>query len=1456
MKNLTKIFMAVVAGMFAFSCVTDTTEDLGVNIQGNWGGAAEVTLSLEAARTQLGEKADGVYPLYWSEGDAIAINGTASNPLVEAGNAAATFQFNEAVAYPHCVVYPAPAVAAVEEAAEPTTVYPVNFLATQPYTAGTFAQGAAPMYGYGVAPADGEAAPAIEMQHLSGVLRFAVVGNGETLKTLNIKSLSSKISGAFTVDCTNGTLVADENASNTITVTFPEGTVLGEEPLVVYVAVPAGKHGEIWATLRTAEDKMTVKFNSDVKPLVAGNIREFKQFTYQANEGDTDASVFEIDSKETLIEFARIASVFAPRTTAKVVANIDMSGYDWKPIEGFGAYTFDGGKEDGFSINGLNAPLFGSTAATIQNLNLTGVNITTDRTQAGAVACQLYGPAMTNVSASGALVVNNTTFTTTASMEAFDVINYGGLVGIAGGVAFENCENRVNITVQSIVDLAWAVAAVEAKSAAVPRGTIGGAIGAAHSKSSFTNIDNYGTITIAKSVYSNYTYVGGVLGTMVNKNAPAVVTFTGCDNHGKISTDVSDGVAAEGATQITLGYLKVGGITSNLLAGTDFNNNHNHAAIHHKGWAGETGLAGIVGQQNYSAVVNCTNNAPITNSGRMSFLQIGGIVGDDVLAAITNCTNNAEGDILHEAGLDLGVGASSNVYLGGIVAGNESGQETIADLDPAANAISGCYNKGDITLSGYVNSVFLGGINARECGVNIVNCHNEGNIKHIGVHVGNFYISGITGLNATSIVNSTNSGDITISGTAEKPLSLNNYCSISGIGGTVSGVLKNCSNSGNITVDYVNQISSNKNLNVFGCVVTANCSTEKIYNCDNSGNISVGENGAVSTKGNVQIAGCLGAVANYLVEGCDNTGNITLGPNSPLRPTYVAGVVFTASRGVYDCTNKGKITVNGNSENTETAVNYYIGGVVDLAYDYMAECENLAGGDITVKNCPKMTMQLGGVARYVYATTRSSKTEKWSNNKNHAKIDISDVGGWANDTHFRIGGLTACTNTSGTLTADNQVVLHNSSNNGNITINNLLPGLSASGVFYRLIVGGCIATGTTGPFVLDNVDNNGTITVNTYGKDNAFVGGVIGYWSMAAGTADVYIKNCDNTKDITVTTTKPSTGAATGNKGEGILMGGIFAGNYKNTATGYDIEVSDCTNSGNVTLQGNYFSSGSSRYQLGGIIGDGYAYGAYTRCYNSGTITLDGGNQTLVTVEIAGLMARHGPHKDQSYKYGTYTDCVNQGKVVAKNMTVNNAFYVAGVIGNDAHQTNKVATYNNCANSGDIYIEKVAVNSGKAFYVGGLTARGDAKSVVYSGTNVNIGNIILKDCTCPDATTLIGGIVGYTRGTSVTNAKAYCGIMATDCTNVGWIMGTNRDTARLASGCGIGGKIITNMTEETIFDGNGDPDGVTIVYDGSAIDASNYLSKVYGGKTAAESDAEASLLTEAPTVTAPVAPAN
>ena len=104
----------MVAALFAFSCTTDVTDDLGVQLGG---GQHTLSVSLDGSRTQLGEKADGVYPLLWSEGDAIAVNGTVSAALTaeQAGQSSAQFTYEGDVVRPYNVVYPAPAEGVVAE---------------------------------------------------------------------------------------------------------------------------------------------------------------------------------------------------------------------------------------------------------------------------------------------------------------------------------------------------------------------------------------------------------------------------------------------------------------------------------------------------------------------------------------------------------------------------------------------------------------------------------------------------------------------------------------------------------------------------------------------------------------------------------------------------------------------------------------------------------------------------------------------------------------------------------------------------------------------------------------------------------------------------------------------------------------------------------------------------------------------------------------------------------------------------------------------------------------------------------------------------------------------------------------------------------------------------------------------------------------------------------------------
>ena len=96
-----KIYIAIISLFIALSCVAPTE-----SIEAT---ATSVTLSLEQTRTQLGDKADGIYPLYWSEGDKISINGVESAAaVVDAENPSrATFTINGEVGEVRHIAYPA-----------------------------------------------------------------------------------------------------------------------------------------------------------------------------------------------------------------------------------------------------------------------------------------------------------------------------------------------------------------------------------------------------------------------------------------------------------------------------------------------------------------------------------------------------------------------------------------------------------------------------------------------------------------------------------------------------------------------------------------------------------------------------------------------------------------------------------------------------------------------------------------------------------------------------------------------------------------------------------------------------------------------------------------------------------------------------------------------------------------------------------------------------------------------------------------------------------------------------------------------------------------------------------------------------------------------------------------------------------------------------------------------------
>ena len=136
MKNITKILMMVVL-IASYACTTVDTFEEGATLP----TTEKFVISLEETnRTSLGEKNEetNTYPVYWSEGDQISINGKASSILTDVADECtnAVFEFNgDLGGYPLKVSYPA-----TEKSG---TVF---FAAEQNYEENTFESGVATMY--------------------------------------------------------------------------------------------------------------------------------------------------------------------------------------------------------------------------------------------------------------------------------------------------------------------------------------------------------------------------------------------------------------------------------------------------------------------------------------------------------------------------------------------------------------------------------------------------------------------------------------------------------------------------------------------------------------------------------------------------------------------------------------------------------------------------------------------------------------------------------------------------------------------------------------------------------------------------------------------------------------------------------------------------------------------------------------------------------------------------------------------------------------------------------------------------------------------------------------------------------------------------------------------------------------------------------------------------------------
>ena len=1336
MKNFTKILMAV-AALFAFSCTTDVTDDLGVQV-GNDGGQTTLTLSLEASRTQLGEKSGELYPLFWSEGDVIAVNGVTSVPVgaVDAGKATTVFTIPGAIERPYNIVYPAPAEDAKvitetikvvedvvttdpetgESVTTPTEVdkevqvalYPVTFPATQNYTAGTFENGAAPMYGYADVLGEDEVVTAIQINHLTGVLNFNIKGS-ETLSKIVITSEAGAISGTYYIRCETGQLVAkEESTSNQVVLSFGDGLTLNPETATpVYVTIPKGAYGVFAATLFTTDGKkMTVRFDSDGMPISVGKVREFAPFTFAENS--VEEGVFEIYDVDDLKAFAAIVDPlkFYPRTEARLMKDIDMTGVEWTPIEGFRS-LFNG---NDCTIKGLTAPLFGTTSASIKNLKLEDVKlVTNDAPVMGALACTVTAtnstvPVIEGCSVSGTLTVDNKTFVPVGANSGNELV-YAGLVARTIGAQINNCVNNVAVTVDhlTVADDSKSVypfvAGVVAYAAEFTR---------ADGEKVYANVTNstnsaaviYQDKSLTKHTSKRAVYIGGIISrcaaanvaVISNNTNDAPITIQNAYVEHSEGRSMAGGIVARtshiaefaGNTNTVNGTLTVTGNTTKIYAGCV---------------AGYMADAVATFNEAPCTITNCKNYADAYMEGpTVNAVDFGGFAGDIIYFNLDKCYNY--GEVVSVKSTSTSTYTAGAIYVAGFIARSTGDQATLRmKMSNGSNSAAVTADFTDISVS-------------------------------------ELRVAGVTAYTHTSWNSFTNeeSAKVLVKGQITSRAGHSSFedqtsdtqITIGGVGGYMASTASyDCFNYADVEVDAIWKTTKASFIQVGGLTGRTH---NKIYRGVNYGNVYFkGDTSAIVESASATISGakvtCYGMT---FVGGC-------------------AGVTY------WDCanmTNEGNIYVTGN--HARLKIGGCAGGANHAADNFVNK------GEVNVNATYNQVADIGGCVGYGVYNNKGDVL----NSHNYGKINVSGVQTAAGEVH--VGGIAGNINGSHNKNlynhkgADIYVNMTTSSakihvggvmyksvdpltgavNEGNITIEGK--------VGSTLYVGGVVTT--QNGYNRTDLTNRGKITLGCNVSGSCFVGGI-----CYDGQYDKTWKNCHNEGDIEFTEKFVNTA--------NVRTGGLL-GKFE-TAGHYAI-FDGCSNSGNLTFNG----KAKTYLRFGGLIGDLASSttviikNGFT---NSGDISFGGEIIDKSNVHLGGLI---GCCSSTTYKFVKDDDVwtgniVNTGTISATGKTPNGELRVGGFVG-----------LLNASGSSPF------MDSAKYYQLGDIVVTGDI------GTGKRYA----------------GGAVAISMA-SIDGVECYCNIQALNSQDVGFITGSARSASVVATNCKIGGNLLGeyNAADEEYF---------------------------------------------------------
>lgn len=654
----------------------------------NLSNGTKIAVNLPGEKTFLGDNIGGKRPMYWSNGDSIAVNGMISMPLVIKGGDSlqtAQFEFKEAPAFPYSIAYPA-------------SIWTDNATVTLPAVAKYI-----PLVGYQAVEG------ATTMKAVTSILHFAVK-NGTTdscrVACLEVSAEGVQLNGAFTVDFENGTITSAETvtaANNYVRMNIND--FLGDEAIDVFIPVPAGTYAAKVKVIDAKGHFMEKEISS--REFTKGRIHTFPEFAY-----DPTGTVVDIHIT-TAAQWNAFATAFNDgeyETANPLVVSID-SDLDFTGVTPVSVGSYVGETYCSAAVLGNNHKISNYTSGEplIGSINTYGsvVDLTFDET------CSFAPDYSTGVKSV-----------------------FGPFTDYLKG-EIRNCVNKGNITINLPASGTTAV------------DKFCGGIAGRIREGKMIACKNYGTITSADAkITSKALYAGGLVGWL--SNADGVID--GCENHGAITHNatanplVAGGIVAkctgtvknctnDAAFMVTTvrgndacKFISIGGITGDCT-GAAIDSCSNSGAITSESTVKIQNFGGVIGRVLLPSTVGLanTNSGNITANKNGRNYYFGGIIGDIEAEAETGTYTfsgtPATGKIVVNG---MEAGTACNLFLGGLI-GRTAAAITIQgqDLDSECDILFNASAEAKQTAVSAVGGI-LGGTLTAGCAPTILDCKVKG----------------------------------------------------------------------------------------------------------------------------------------------------------------------------------------------------------------------------------------------------------------------------------------------------------------------------------------------------------------------------------------------------------------------------------------------------------------------------------------------------------------------------------------------------------------------------------------------------------------------------------------------------------------------------------------------------------------------------------------------------------